>query len=147
MTQNPVDIDYKGLTNAGTWFIGKLQAERDKERVLGGLKGALSEAGQTNEVDYSKLITRLGNRVFLMHNVHDKGPVVFNTRWAMSYLRGPLTLPQVRKLMADRKANQAGAVALQAAHCSAPAAPPIQPAAPAATAPAAAPAAGATPPN
>ncbi len=146
VTQNPVDIDYKGLTNAGTWFIGKLQAERDKERVLAGLKGALSEAGQESEVDYGKLITRLGSRVFLMHNVNDKGPVVFNTRWAMSYLRGPLTLPQVRKLMADRKAKPAGAVALPAAAASAPAAPPIQPAAPAATAPAAAPAAGAAPP-
>jgi hypothetical protein len=111
VTQNPVDIDYKGLTNAGTWFIGKLQAERDKERVLGGLKGALSEAGQTNEVDYNKLITRLGSRVFLMHNVHDNGPVVFTTRWAMSYLRGPLTLPQVRELMKDRKAKPALAVA------------------------------------
>ena len=114
VTQNPVDIDYKGLTNAGTWFIGKLQAERDKERVLGGLKGALSAAGQTNEVDYNKLITRLGNRVFLMHNVHDKGPVVFTTRWAMSYLRGPLTLPQVRELMKDRKAKPAAAAAAAA---------------------------------
>ncbi len=125
VTQNPVDIDYKGLTNAGTWFIGKLQAERDKERVLGGLKGALSEAGQANEVDYSKLITRLGNRVFLMHNVHDKGPVVFTTRWAMSYLRGPLTLPQVRELMKDRKAKPpapAAAAAPAAAEAAAPAA-------------------------
>ena len=105
VTQNPVDIDYKGLTNAGTWFIGKLQAERDKDRVLTGLKGALSEAGQSTEVDYDTLITRLGSRVFLMHNVNQKGPVTFNTRWAMSYLRGPLTLPQVRTLMADRKAK------------------------------------------
>ncbi|MCS6827997.1 MAG: hypothetical protein NZ553_15395, partial [Caldilinea sp.] len=96
VTQNPVDIDYKGLTNAGTWFIGKLQAERDKERVLAGLKGALSEAGKSEPTDYSSLITKLGNRVFLMHNVHEEGPVVFHTRWAMSYLRGPLTLPQVR---------------------------------------------------
>ncbi|GIV70325.1 ATP-binding protein [Caldilinea sp.] len=102
VTQNPVDIDYKGLTNAGTWFIGKLQAERDKERVLAGLKGALSEAGKSEPTDYSTLITKLGNRVFLMHNVHEDGPVVFHTRWAMSYLRGPLTLPQVRTLMADR---------------------------------------------
>jgi hypothetical protein len=111
VTQNPVDIDYKGLTNAGTWFIGKLQAERDKERVLAGLKGALSEAGQPSEVDYGRLITRLGSRVFLMHNVHDRGPVVFNTRWAMSYLRGPLTLPQVRELMKDRKSKPAPASA------------------------------------
>ena len=108
VTQNPVDLDYKGLTNAGTWFIGKLQAERDKERVLSGLKGALSEAGKGGAEDYDTLITRLGNRVFLMHNVHEDGPVVFNTRWAMSYLRGPLTLPQVRTLMADRKPEGGG---------------------------------------
>ena len=99
VTQNPVDIDYKGLTNAGTWFIGKLQAERDKERVLAGLKGALSEAGKGEATDFSTLITRLGNRVFLMHNVNDDGPTVFHTRWALSYLRGPLTLPQVRGLV------------------------------------------------
>ncbi len=111
VTQNPVDIDYKGLTNAGTWFIGKLQAERDKERVLSGLRGALSEAGQASEVDYNTLITRLSNRIFLMHNVHDRSPVVFTTRWAMSYLRGPLTLPQVRTLMADRKPKPASAPA------------------------------------
>ncbi|MBW7881615.1 MAG: hypothetical protein H3C34_03070 [Caldilineaceae bacterium] len=102
VTQNPVDIDYKGLTNAGTWFIGKLQAERDKERVLAGLKGALSEAGQSVATDYDRLITQLGSRVFLMHNVHEDRPVVFHTRWAMSYLRGPLTLPQVRTLTTAR---------------------------------------------
>ena len=131
VTQNPVDLDYKGLTNAGTWFIGKLQAERDKERVLSGLKGALSEAGQSSEVNYDKLITRLGNRVFLMHSVHDDGPVVFTTRWAMSYLRGPLTLPQVRTLMADRKARPAANGAQAPAQAAAPA-----PAAPAPAAPA-----------
>ena len=104
VTQNPVDIDYKGLTNAGTWFIGKLQAERDKARVLEGLKGAIAEAGGTTDVDYDELITKLGSRVFLLHNVHDDGPVVFHTRWAMSYLRGPLTRPQVSQLMATKKA-------------------------------------------
>ena len=103
VTQNPVDIDYKGLTNAGTWFIGKLQAERDKARVLEGLKGAISQAGRTTDVDYDTLISKLGSRVFLLHNVHDDGPLVFNTRWAMSYLRGPLTRPQVRQLMENRK--------------------------------------------
>jgi hypothetical protein len=138
VTQNPVDIDYKGLTNAGTWFIGKLQAERDKERVLAGLKGALSEAGQASEVDYGKLITRLGNRVFLMHNVHDNGPVVFTTRWAMSYLRGPLTLPQVRELRGDGKAAAPGATAGAAA--AAPAQAVAEPQAPTAASAAAAPA-------
>ena len=103
VTQNPVDIDYKGLTNAGTWFIGKLQAERDKDRVLQGLKGALAEASQQVDVDYDEIITRLRTRVFLLHNVHDDGPKVFHTRWAMSYLRGPLTRPQLQQL--QPKAN------------------------------------------
>lgn len=103
VTQNPVDLDYKGLTNAGTWLIGKLQAERDKERVLAGLKGALSEVGTESDVDYDRLITRLGSRIFLLHNVHDERPVTLTTRWAQSYLRGPLTRMQVRDLMADHK--------------------------------------------
>jgi hypothetical protein len=100
--QNPIDIDYKGLTNAGTWFIGKLQAQRDKERVLSGLKGAISQAGD-DRVDYEALIGRLGQRLFLVHSVHQERAFVLQTRWAMSYLRGPLTKPQVQKLMAGRK--------------------------------------------
>lgn len=140
VTQNPVDIDYKGLTNAGTWFIGKLQAERDKERVLAGLKGALSEAGKSEKADYDKLITRLGSRVFLMHNVNDEGPVVFNTRWAMSYLRGPLTLNQVRTLMTPQKA----AAAVAASTAPAPVAESTPAPAPAAVAAPPAPAVAAT---
>ncbi|MGL4649804.1 MAG: ATP-binding protein, partial [Caldilineaceae bacterium] len=103
VTQNPVDLDYKGLTNAGTWVIGKLQAERDKARVMDGLKGAIAEAGSSSDVDFDAMISRLSNRIFLMHNVHSDGPVVFNTRWAQSYLRGPLTRPQVRLLMKDKR--------------------------------------------
>jgi hypothetical protein len=104
VTQNPVDLDYKGLTNAGTWFIGKLQAERDKDRVLQGLEGAIAEAGgDGGQVDYDKMISQLGSRVFLLHNVHEDEPVVFHTRWVMSYLRGPLTKPQVKELMKGRR--------------------------------------------
>jgi hypothetical protein len=104
VTQNPVDLDYKGLTNAGTWFIGKLQAERDKDRVLQGLKGAIAEAGGSGEkIDYDTTISQLGSRVFLLHNVHEDQPIVFHTRWVMSYLRGPLTKPQVKDLMAGRR--------------------------------------------
>ena len=113
VTQNPVDIDYKGLSNAGTWFIGKLQTERDKMRVLEGLEGAIAEAGG-NAMDFDKIIPSLGSRVFLMHNVHEDAPVIYHTRWAMSYLRGPLTRPQVKKLMKDRK-QPALAQPLQAA--------------------------------
>ena len=115
VTQNPVDIDYKGLTNAGTWFIGKLQAERDKDRVLSGLKGAISQAGGAAKVDYDTLISRLGSRVFLLHNVHEDEPVVFHTRWAQSYLRGPLTRPQVHTLMADRIAAAKASISAAAA--------------------------------
>ncbi len=105
VTQNPVDIDYKGLSNAGTWFIGKLQTERDKARVLEGLEGAIAEAGGAGDVDFSQLISSLSSRVFLMHNVHDSAPVIFNTRWVMSYLRGPMTRPQVKTLMKERKSG------------------------------------------
>jgi hypothetical protein len=112
VTQNPVDLDYKGLTNAGTWLIGKLQAERDKARVLDGLKGAISESGGASDVDYDTTISKLSSRIFLMHNVHQGQPVVFNTRWAQSYLRGPLTRPQVRELMAEQKTPLAPAAAV-----------------------------------
>ncbi len=103
-TQNPVDIDYKGLTNAGTWFIGKLQTERDKARVLDGLESAANEAGGAlDRRTLDKTISALDSRVFILHNVHEEQPVIFNTRWAMSYLRGPLTRSQVRTLMAPLK--------------------------------------------
>ena len=106
-TQNPVDLDYKGLTNAGTWFIGRLQTERDKKRVLDGLESASSQAGQAlDRNQISRIISALGKRVFLLHNVHEESPVTFQTRWAMSYLRGPLTRLQVRELMAGREPDQ-----------------------------------------
>lgn len=111
VTQNPVDIDYKGISNAGTWFIGKLQTERDKARVLDGLENAISEAGGKSGIDFDRIISALDSRVFLLHNVHEDEPVIYNTRWAMSYLRGPMTRPQVKELMAEKKRNAAGVVA------------------------------------
>ncbi len=104
-TQNPVDLDYKGLSNAGTWFLGRLQTERDLRRVLDGLEGASSAAGSTfDRANVERLLAGLKSRVFLMNNVHDAGPTLFHTRWAMSYLRGPLTRDHIRTLMAPRKA-------------------------------------------
>ncbi|HMP80886.1 MAG TPA: ATP-binding protein, partial [Pirellulaceae bacterium] len=98
-TQNPVDLDYKGLSNAGTWFLGRLQTERDKARVLDGLEGAAIATGsQYDRAQLDKTLSGLGNRVFLMNNVHDTQPVLFETRWAMSYLRGPLTRQQIQWL-------------------------------------------------
>jgi hypothetical protein len=99
-TQNPVDLDYKGLSNAGTWFLGRLQTERDKARVIEGLEGASAQAGSSfNRQEMEAKLAALGNRVFLMNNVHENEPVVFQTRWAMSYLRGPLTRDQIKTLM------------------------------------------------
>lgn len=107
-TQNPVDLDYKGLANAGTWFIGRLQTERDKLRVLEGLEGASQAAGYAfDRSRMDKILSALGHRVFLMHNVHEDRPTLFQTRWALSYLRGPLTRKQIQNLMSPRKADLA----------------------------------------
>ena len=98
-TQNPVDLDYKGLSNTGTWFIGRLQAERDKARVLEGLEGVANAAGSTlDQKKMDDILSSLSNRLFLMHNTHEDAPVVFQTRWALSYLRGPLTRNQIKAL-------------------------------------------------
>lgn len=110
-TQNPVDLDYKGLSNTGTWFIGRLQTERDKNRVLDGLEGAAATAGGAafDRQQMDQMLSALGNRIFLLNNVHRGTPQVFETRWAMSYLRGPLTRSQIKTLMADHKMALAAA--------------------------------------
>jgi hypothetical protein len=97
-TQNPVDLDYKALSNAGTWFVGKLGTEQDKERLLDGLSTAIGEGLDRSE--YDELISRLGKRVFLLRNVHEKHPTLFQTRWAMNYLAGPATRAQIPALNA-----------------------------------------------
>ncbi len=103
-TQNPVDLDYKGLANCGTWLLGRLQTERDKMRVLDGLEGASTQAGATfDRAKMEKILSGLGKRVFLMNNVHDDQPTVLQSRWALSYLRGPLTREQISGLTKERK--------------------------------------------
>ena len=91
-TQNPVDLDYKAMSNAGTWCIGRLQTERDKARIMEALTSA------SGDVDMTKLdaqISTLSKRVFLLHNVRESAPEIFTTRWAMSYLRGPRTREEI----------------------------------------------------
>ncbi len=103
-TQNPVDLDYKGLSNTGTWFLGRLQTERDKARVLEGLEGVAAGGGaRFDRQAMEETLAGLGKRVFLLNNVHEDGPVVFETRWVMSYLRGPLTRDQIKTLMDPRR--------------------------------------------
>ena len=113
-TQNPVDLDYKGLSNTGTWFIGRLQTVQDRERVLDGLEGAV-QGSTFSRAALSDTISSLDNRVFLLHNVHENAPVIFQTRWAMSYLRGPLSREQVRVLMKGRTPDTVVSTARQPA--------------------------------
>ena len=110
-TQNPVDLDYKALANTGTWFLGKLQTERDKERVLDGLEGVA--AGMTRE-ELGQTLSRLRSRVFLLHNVHEQQPVVFETRWTLSYLRGPMSRDELRRAAGARQQRPAEATATSA---------------------------------
>jgi hypothetical protein len=103
-TQNPADLDYKALANCGTWFIGRLQTDRDKQRVLEGLESASAGRG-TDRGALTELLNALGKRVFLLNSVHEPAPIMFQTRWTMSYLRGPLTREQIRVLMEPAKAS------------------------------------------
>ncbi|HPA58365.1 MAG TPA: DUF87 domain-containing protein [Synergistales bacterium] len=127
-TQNPVDLDYKGISNTGTWFIGRLQTERDKARILEGLKGVSEKGFPLPELD--RMISGLGKRVFLLHNVHEDRPVLFQTRWAMSYLAGPVTREQIKTLAGDSPILQAPAEAATPVVPHGPAVPAQAPAAP-----------------
>jgi hypothetical protein len=104
-TQNPVDLDYKALGNAGTWMLGRLQTDRDKGRVLDGLEGAASGTGSAfDRGKLDDLLSSLGKRQFLLHNVHEHEPLIFETRWTLSYLRGPLGRDDIKKLSMVPKA-------------------------------------------
>ena len=114
-TQNPVDLDYKGLSNTGTWFIGRLQTERDKARVLEGLEGVAAGTGMKfDRQEMEQTLAGLESRVFLLNNVHEDEPEVFQSRWAMSYLRGPLTRTQIKTLMDPIKEQTGEVVATKA---------------------------------
>ncbi len=109
-TQNPVDVDYKALSNAGTWFIGKLQTDQDKQRLLDGLE---SVSGGIDRSGFDKMISSLGKRVFLLHNVHEPAPIRMGTRWTMNYLAGPLTrvqIPALNQLMGASTVKQVAPV-------------------------------------
>jgi Skp family chaperone for outer membrane proteins len=103
-TQNPGDLDYKGLSNAGTWFIGRLQSDNDKQRVIDGLRSMATAQDGMGLQQVEQLIADIAPRVFLMRNVHDPdGPILLHTRWSMNYLRGPLTRQQVQMLMSAQR--------------------------------------------
>ncbi|MBN1319176.1 MAG: hypothetical protein JXA42_27075, partial [Anaerolineales bacterium] len=102
-TQNPVDLDYKALSNAGIWFVGRLQTEQDKARLLDGLMTVRSAGAPLDRGRLEDLIASVPGRVFVLNNIHQPGPQLMKTRWAMSFLRGPLTRDQIKTLMAPIK--------------------------------------------
>jgi hypothetical protein len=154
-TQNPVDLDYKGLANIGTWFLGRLQTDRDKQRVLDGLEGAAATQGSGfDRAAMEQTLAGLGNRVFLLHNVHEEGASIFESRWAMSYLRGPMTRDQIKAVMdtsrapvpaAARASDTPASARLSSAPTGARIGAAPRPSAPSAPAPTAAPVAPAAP--
>jgi len=95
-TQNPVDLDYKGLANIGTWFIGRLQTRQDQDKVMTGITGA-SAALSTDRI--RQLLANMRGRTFLLHSAHLDQPLLFETRWALSYLKGPVTLSEISRLV------------------------------------------------
>ena len=102
-TQNPVDLDYKGLSNIGTWFIGRLQTAQDKARVIDGLSGIAGSS--LDKASLENLISNLAKRNFLLKNINEDGLNIISTRWALSYLKGPLSREQISNLMKDKKEN------------------------------------------
>jgi hypothetical protein len=103
-TQNPIDLDYKALSNAGTWFVGKLQTDRDRARLLEGLESAAADRGASTDVkNVDRALSSLSNRVFLYHHINENNPLIFQSKWCLSYLRGPLSRDEIKVLMDDVK--------------------------------------------
>lgn len=103
-TQNPVDIDYKGLSNIGTWFIGKLQTAQDKDRIISGLSGIGQNSKTQSEI--FDLISNLKKRNFLVKNINSDKLITIESRFALSYLKGPLNDEQISNLMKDKKSQK-----------------------------------------
>lgn len=103
-TQNPVDLDYKGLSNIGTWFVGRLQTPQDQQRVLDGIVG--SRDGHLDRTRVRQLLSTMKGRQFLLASAHLEAPLLFETRWAMSYLKGPISVQDISKLMRNRRKEE-----------------------------------------
>ena len=101
-TQNPVDLDYKGLSNIGTWFIGRLQTRQDIEKVIEGLSGKLGNAMSKERI--SSLLASLPGRTFFLKSAHRPDISLFTTRWVLSYLKGPLGRDEIARLSQAKKA-------------------------------------------
>jgi DNA helicase HerA-like ATPase len=96
-TQNPMDLDYRALSNAGLWCVGRLQTDADRARVLDGLAASI-DASREDAAELGRTVQRLGNRWFVVKNSHaQSGPVLLNPRYAMSWMRGPMTRVEIQR--------------------------------------------------
>ena len=126
-TQNPVDLDYKLMSNAGTWMVGRLQTERDKARIIEAIRSA---SGDVDVSAWDARISGLGKRQFVLKTARSAKPELFTTRWAMSYLRGPFTRTELMRLkeaddaVPDTPPRDPGEPAMEAAVPSTPPTPP-----------------------
>jgi hypothetical protein len=93
-TQNPMDLDYRALSNAGTWLIGRLTTDADRARVMDGL-GEPKKNSALNDV-----VKRLPPRWFVVRDAKTSKVTLLNPRWAMSYLRGPMTPEDIKRVCA-----------------------------------------------
>ncbi|MBM9520163.1 ATP-binding protein [Desulforhopalus vacuolatus] len=103
-TQNPVDLDYRGLANIGSWFVGRLQTRQDQDRVVEGIVGASD--GNVKTVEVRRMLASMKGRQFLLNSVYLEEPVLFETRWVMSYLKGPMSKNDIRRLMKNRQVTE-----------------------------------------
>ncbi len=117
-TQNPVDLDYKGLSNIGSWFVGRLQTRQDQDRVVEGIVGA--SAGALNVGQVKQLLSDMKGRQFLLNSVHLDEPILFETRWVMSYLKGPMSNNDIKKLMAVKNETDSPSVEMPALYLNNP---------------------------
>ncbi len=102
-TQNPVDLDYKGLSNIGTWFVGRLQTRQDQDRVMAGIAGS---SDNFSEKQIRQMLSSMRGRTFLLYSAHQDEPVMFETRWAMSYLKGPVSLTEIGKMIVSGSSGE-----------------------------------------
>jgi hypothetical protein len=99
-TQNPMDLDYRTISNAGLWAVGRLQTDADRARVIEGLTGAkVSRRSKASgsELSLADTVKDLGPRWFVWRDAHDRrGPILARTRDTLSWLRGPMTSADLR---------------------------------------------------
>jgi hypothetical protein len=113
-TQNPMDLDYRALSNAGLWCVGRLQTDADRERVLDGLGDTSGQEGGFTKAELANTVKRLAPRWSLMRDAHAQGGLVLlKPRWAISLMLGPMTRTEIRRARGEREGESEGRLPLE----------------------------------